>query len=372
MEKQRKNTRRNKGITLIALVITIIILLILAGISIAQLTGTGIFAKAKEAKQKYKDAEDLENQILSDYESQLNSLGKSTVGSGDDGEGGMQGDQPPASQVQSASDLANSENKSEVYGKQVTNYTVEDAPDVKWDIFYADENNIYLIADDYIERSQLPAKNGKTPNDGNTTYPRAAYFTNVIAEYSGSSDITDDRIKKLNNDYFNNHPEYTSTKDKMKAVAYMLDTEIWKKFANEDVADYAIGGPTIELLFKAYNEAYGLGNKYQAKAESSEGYKISSDAGSTWSDSITSRSDYLKTEKPYVISDETSACGMWLASPDDLIVPTDVLNLGANGTINGVPFEQWSYSGFRPLVCLKSDIQLQKSEDGNYEIVNKQ
>lgn len=38
----------NKGITLVALVITIIILLILAGISISTLTNTGIFGKAKE------------------------------------------------------------------------------------------------------------------------------------------------------------------------------------------------------------------------------------------------------------------------------------------------------------------------------------
>ncbi len=181
MENVRENIRKGKGITLIALVITIVILLILAGISIAELTGTGIFAKAKEAKQKYKDAEDLENKMLADYESQLNSLGKSTVGSGDV-TGGMQEDQPPATQGQSASDLANEENKSDVYGKQVTNYTVEGV-DVKWDIFYADEENIYLIADDYIERSQLPAKNGKTPNAGSTSYPRAAYFSNVLTEY---------------------------------------------------------------------------------------------------------------------------------------------------------------------------------------------
>ena len=37
MEKQK--LRKNKGITLIALVITIIVLLILAGVSIAMLTG---------------------------------------------------------------------------------------------------------------------------------------------------------------------------------------------------------------------------------------------------------------------------------------------------------------------------------------------
>ena len=42
----------NKGITLVALVVTIVILLILAEISISALTQTGIFQKAKESKKK--------------------------------------------------------------------------------------------------------------------------------------------------------------------------------------------------------------------------------------------------------------------------------------------------------------------------------
>ena len=42
----------NKGITLVALVITIVILLILAGISIQAVTNTGLFANAKKAKEK--------------------------------------------------------------------------------------------------------------------------------------------------------------------------------------------------------------------------------------------------------------------------------------------------------------------------------
>ena len=41
----------NKGITLVALVITIIILLILAAISIQALTGSGLFGKAKDAEK---------------------------------------------------------------------------------------------------------------------------------------------------------------------------------------------------------------------------------------------------------------------------------------------------------------------------------
>ncbi len=50
--------KNQKGITLIALVITIIVLLILAGVSIAMLTGqNGILTKATTATTKTKEAE---------------------------------------------------------------------------------------------------------------------------------------------------------------------------------------------------------------------------------------------------------------------------------------------------------------------------
>ena len=61
-----------KGITLVALVITIVILLILAGISISTLTNTGIFGKAKEAKEKSEAAEKQQSETLDSYEKELN------------------------------------------------------------------------------------------------------------------------------------------------------------------------------------------------------------------------------------------------------------------------------------------------------------
>ena len=54
--------KNQKGITLIALVITIIVLLILAGVSIAMLTGeSGILTKAGDAQEKTRlsDAEEI-------------------------------------------------------------------------------------------------------------------------------------------------------------------------------------------------------------------------------------------------------------------------------------------------------------------------
>ena len=62
-----------KGITLIALVITIIVLLILAGVTIATLTGeNGILTKASGAKENTRVAKEKEKQILNQYEQMIN------------------------------------------------------------------------------------------------------------------------------------------------------------------------------------------------------------------------------------------------------------------------------------------------------------
>ena len=66
------NKNKDRGITLVALVITIIILLILATISIQSLTNTGLFQKAQEAKEKTQNAEENQAKTLNEYEDELN------------------------------------------------------------------------------------------------------------------------------------------------------------------------------------------------------------------------------------------------------------------------------------------------------------
>ncbi len=63
--------KKNEGITLIVLVITIILLLILAGVTIGQLTGNGLFDKVKLAKKKSDEAQAKENATLGDYENEI-------------------------------------------------------------------------------------------------------------------------------------------------------------------------------------------------------------------------------------------------------------------------------------------------------------
>ena len=64
--------KRERGITLIALVVTIIVLLILAGVSISMLTGqNGILNRAVEAKEKTETAQQDEEEKMQGYESAI-------------------------------------------------------------------------------------------------------------------------------------------------------------------------------------------------------------------------------------------------------------------------------------------------------------
>ena len=66
---------KERGITLIALVVTIIVLLVLAGISISMLTGeNGILNRAGEAKTKTEEAQGEQQKILSDYEQEIEDM----------------------------------------------------------------------------------------------------------------------------------------------------------------------------------------------------------------------------------------------------------------------------------------------------------
>ena len=178
----------------------------------------------------------------------------------------------------------------------------------------------------------------------------SAYFENILSDYSGTANITDARLKALNNDYFNNKC-YISNYSNMKAVAYMLDKNEWSVYAGEH-AEYAIGGPSIELFIKSFNEKYGT--SYTTQAENVSGY---SKVG-----------QLIKTREPYVITDYSNAYGMWIASPSSDNI-NSILYVFRDGMIDPGDVRT-STLGFRPVVCLKSETELEKNDDGSYTIVS--
>ena len=74
-----KNKKKNKGITLISMVITIIILLILAGISIVLLKDTNLINKTLLAEEKEKESEALEKLKQKVLEVQIDKNGNATL-----------------------------------------------------------------------------------------------------------------------------------------------------------------------------------------------------------------------------------------------------------------------------------------------------
>ena len=197
-----------------------------------------------------------------------------------------------------------SNNPEEYFGGIVSNYDSPTDAGINWQIFHADEENIYLIADYYLEPYIAP--DGSHVGHGYHVNPGFAIG------YGGSENITDEKIKALNNDYFN-VKGYKSTSEAMQGVAYMLDINQWSKFAGEQ-AEYAIGGPTIELLFESYNKRYSTG--YTAEATSDSGYIINSDLN--WDD--TDFNELNTTDGLYVLPpvDPDSFYDVesyWIASP---------------------------------------------------------
>ncbi len=391
-----RKLKETKGITLIALVITIIVLLILAAVSIATLTGeNGILTKAKTAKEETNEAtarekiqvavmgsfdkngkldiNELKDNLkkegitnfedvnefplkvkVDDYEISIIENGKITV---------EENKNPSETEknIVSASDIANSNDKKTYYGATVTGYTCDNGEGVNaWKIFYADNNNIYLIADDYIHYDYCPSSvNQNISIKNNNNYYLS--MENVMKDYNGSEDITNIRIQNLNSRYFNylRTNSQTSTNENMKKVAYMTDTSVWKVFAGQK-AEYAIGGPTIEMLFSSYNQKYGT--TYETQVTNNNGYSIRKTSDDNWSEKLDNM--FNTDDNLYVSSKEAYA--MWIASPSNFNNQY-VMQASMNGTVDYM-FYHSDFYGFRPLVCLKSGIQLQENEDGTYSI----
>lgn len=255
------------------------------------------------------------------------------------------------------------------YGCQV-NYEAENKDAAKWRIFYADSDNIYLIADNYIHYSYVPrGRNGSeiTINDNEYCFS----MQNVTMDYSGSIDITSQNpAYNLINDYF--EASYSSTSNNMKSIAYMFDTNKWSKFKG-DRAEYAIGGPTLKMFLESYNNRYEneLVEYYEQYLKDATGYQLKNKVQG--SEPCNFKEAYLKTDNSlYVLPSEIigkRANAMWLATPAyvDGTVSDNLMYISFNGDINSNSYD-YNDIGFRPVVCLSSDVVLSRQLDGTYDV----
>ncbi len=90
MKKGKREIFENKGITLVALIITIIVLLILAGVSLSFVLNGGILDKSQQAVNEYQNAANNESEILEYIDSTL----EQKINEINSGAGGGTGDTP--------------------------------------------------------------------------------------------------------------------------------------------------------------------------------------------------------------------------------------------------------------------------------------
>ena len=160
------------GITLIALVITIIVLLILAGVSLNLVMGNqGILQQATKAVEKNNEAKEQEEIELKEAEWSAEYYRKKYV----------ENDTTLPDTVEEYVEQKMGKNSnSELYGK-VVNYTAPNNAPVKWKVFHMDSENIYLIADDYISFDYAPESENYTLYKNSTDYKLS--FNSLIISF---------------------------------------------------------------------------------------------------------------------------------------------------------------------------------------------
>mgnify|MGYP004466369121 FL=1 len=208
-------------------------------------------------------------------------------------------------------------------------------------------------------------------------------FQKVLENYSGSSYINSNSKAKK---WISWTKQYSSsTYENIKSVSYMLDTNIWtSKFGDNNYADYVIGGPTLEMFVASWNtkhpeeKIYCNGTrKYESSYTYSDnryGYFVGSTSGAT------DYSVYIGTsDSTYVITSRNNASYFWLASPSYGLDNSGsdgaygVMNVSYSGYIDHNGYDCSSYdtyylTGFRPLVCLSSNVKLVSNGNGTYSL----
>ena len=390
--KQNKILKGSRGITLIALVITIIVLLILAGVSIASLTGkNGILTRADTARKetakqsakeqvqievlgsigesgkvdieslnknlknvqglKYKDAELSEsNKIQSlpakvevdEYEIEIKENGEIGIKEKEDGTGGSGG----GSEV-------TPEEVNALIGETVDYEDKSDGKVDAWRVFYASETELFLISSNTISSSEAFGGSSGIPLQQKTTNKKYIDATNtkiVIDDVYGA---------KYNETYNSKWYAYgmTDMNNRSKATAYLCDSNNWKEYVGENAPSgtYAVGGPTKELLVLSWNQAVdNEGEKApKTKAKWQEGDVVQDGY-------LYNKPEALYTGNPIstsILPDTINGKGLynpgtsyWLASPSS-DYPNLVCFVNDGGCVNSSGYNITRY-GARPLVSI--------------------
>ena len=371
--KSLKNSRQ-KGITLIALVVTIVVLIILATVSILAVFGdNGIIARAQTAKDTHEKGKADETNTLDDYASYI---GNYLDGKGGGSGGGSDTPTKPAegitATVEGKTVTITKDNVATYLGKVVNNY-------VPTTNSVTIGSTAYTVSTQY--RLYYVDFDGKY-GEKNGVYLKADCTSNNYALEEDTTVSTADnvKIKALNPSlYKDGATSPTASNKNMKAVTFLTNTSNWNSLKTgasiADKVNYVVGAPSVEMMFDSYNTKYGLKDKAintGALTADTERAKLvyqytSGDLGYKVGPCHDNGTEYDYYTSDYSVKTDATIDSMyypgnsqyyWLASPSALGT-TNVLYVVR---LNGGYVASYVYNpdyAFCPLVSLKSTVSLQ-------------
>ena len=367
MEQKEKKRQTNKGITLIALVVTIVVLIILATVSILAVFGdNGIIARAQTAKDTHQKGKADETNTLDDYASYIGNYLDTNGG------GTTQPAEGITATVEGKTVTITKDNVATYLGKVVTNY-VPTATTV------AVGTNTYTVSNNY--RLYYVDFDGKY-GEKNGVYLKADCTSNNYALEEDTTVSTADnvKIKALNPSlYKDGVTSPSASNENMKEVTFLTNTSNWNSLKTgasiEDKVNYVVGAPSVEMMFDSYNTKYGLKDKTINTGEltaDTERAKLvyqytSGDVGYKVGPCHDKGTEYDYYTSDYSVKTDATIDSMyypgnsqyyWLASPSATST-SSVLSVryGNGGYVSASNYN--GYSAFCPLVSLKSTVSLE-------------
>ena len=363
MEHKEKKRQANKGITLIALVVTIVVLIILATVSINAVLGqNGIIGKAKQAKEMYSNSIAKDNEEM---DTLLNEMSQYEEVKKD--ESGI------TATVDGKTVTITKDNVATYLGKVVSNYKPTGTTVAVGGTTYTVSNNYRLYYVDF--EGKYGEKNGVYLKADCTSNRYTLPITDTTA--STEENI---KIKALNLSlYKDGVTSPTASNENMKEVTFLTNTSNWNSLKTgailADKVNYVVGAPSVEMMFDSYNTKYGLKDKaintgtltadteraklvYQYTS-GDEGYKVGPchDHGTEYGSYTSNYS--VKTDSAIdSMYYPGSSNSYWLASPANDIEDSVIIVHCGNGGYVGNTYSQET-NAFCPLVSLQSSVSLQ-------------
>ena len=370
--------RRNSGITLIALVVTIVVLIILATVSINTVLGdNGIISRAQKARDSYSNSQKSEDEQMAVLANEMAQYDTDNSGSGG-------GTTKPAegitATVEGKTVTITKDNVATYLGKVVTNYVPTATTVTVGTNTYTVSNNYRLYYVDFD--GKYGEKNG--------VYLKADCTNNGYPLRLDTTESTADniKIKALNPSLYKDGVTLpTASLNSMKAVTWLTNTSNWNSLKTgasiADKVNYVVGAPSVEMMMDSYNTKYNLTEStpntgtltadtpraklfYQYPTKVNEtGNNIGYEVGPN--NLSLAKNGYYYMTSAYTVKTDSAIDSMyypgdnqdyWLASPTAFDSGYVLIVTYFNGGITGTGDFSGNYA-FCPLVSLQSSVSLE-------------